>query len=89
MLDFNGGGRGRGIACSCLFCFCFVIIWRTHVTHSFGPAGEVPVSHARPHVALLAPLWPNSGTALLVVDDAALVSDASDIPRPPAQPTVH
>lgn len=63
--------------------------WCMHVTHSLGPAGEVPVGHARPHVAFLAPLWPNPGTALLVVEDAALVGDAANVPRPPAQSAVH
>lgn len=67
----------------------FVIFWFTHVTHSLGPIGEVPVGHAWPHVALLAPLWPNPGTALLVVDNAALVGNAANVPRPPAQSTVH
>lgn len=56
---------------------------------SLGPVGEVPVGYAWPHVALLAPLWPNPGTALLVIDDAALLSDAANVPRPSAQSAVH
>lgn len=71
----------------CMFCFLpffFYTFWYMHVTHSLGPVGEVPVGHARPHVALLAPLWPNPGTALLVIDNAPLVSDAANVPRPPA-----
>lgn len=58
-------------------------------THGFGPAGEVPVGHARPHVALLAPLRPSSGAALHVVHHAALVGDAVHAPRPPSDPAVH
>lgn len=74
--------RGRGAVRAFSF-------WWMHVTHSLGPVGEVPVGHAWPHVAFLAPLWPNPGTALLVVDNAALVGDAADVPRPPAQSAVH
>lgn len=79
----GAGGCGGGGA---VHVFSF---WCMHVTHSLGPAGEVPVGHARPHVAFLAPLWPNPGTALLVVEDAALVGDAANVPRPPAQSAVH
>lgn len=61
----------------------------TRVTHSFGPASEVPVGNTRPHVALLASLWASPGAALLVVQDAALIGDTANAPCPPPHSTVH
>lgn len=60
-----------------------------HVTHSFGPASEVPVGNTRPHVALLTSLWASPGVALLVVQDAALIGDTANTPCPPPHSTVH
>lgn len=80
---------GLLLSVKCCRCFFFLLLCISVVTHSVGPASEVPVGYTGAHVALLASLRANPGVALLFVHHAALIAEAVHAPRPPPNSTVH